>query len=122
MTVIACSLPNGLQVDFAGVRVVLKGARAPDAVCGFGMTTVEDDWAHAWFTEGPGSTMQIAKIGGLFIAKDGRDGAAMANERRDELTGFEGLDPDKPAPGTEPTEDTKKELKKARATRATPGA
>jgi hypothetical protein len=120
MSVIACNLPNGFQVDHAGVRVILKGARSPGAVCGFGMTTVPDEWADGYFgTEdapGPGRSMQLFKVGGLFIAKDGKAAAPMAKERARERNGFERLDPDKPAPGIEPTEETKKELRKVAET------
>lgn len=120
MTVIACNLPNGLQVDHAGARIVLKGARSSGAVCGFGMTNVPDDWAESFFgtvdAPGPGRLMQLHKVGGLFVAKDGRAAVPMAKERVGELNGFERLNPDKPAPGIEPTEETKKELRKVAET------
>jgi hypothetical protein len=103
---IACKLPNGLTVRHKDHVHVLKGANDANAVAGFGVTAgVDVDWFNDWVTT-DGKDLPFIKNGSVFVMKD----AAAARERKDLVTGMEPLDPDKPAPGIEPTDETKKVL------------
>lgn len=103
---IACKLPNGLTVRHKDQTRVLNGANHPQAVAGFGVTPgIDEDWFKDWQTT-DGKDLPFVKNGSVFIMKD----AAAARERKDVVTGMEPLDPDKPAPGIEPTDETKKVL------------
>jgi hypothetical protein len=118
--IIACRLPNGVMAEVGETRVRLNGANAENAVGGYGFTRVDESFADAWLKpageDGPGGQgfqLPTFKAGGLFRA-DAIDAAkAMARERSGERGGFERIDPDKPAPGMEPTDEMKKELAKA---------
>lgn len=109
MGVVGCKLPNGLTVDHADQSVTLVGSNAPGAVGGYGLThDVDLDWFSDWLT-GPGRELPMVQRGLIFIAGNDRNAADQAKEQKDERSGLEGLDPDKPAPGLEPTDEQKAE-------------
>lgn len=106
---IACKLPNGLTITHKGINVTLKGANDPNAVAGFGITEgVDLDWIEDW-AETDGRDLPFMKAGSIFPIK-ANDTSAAVRERRTLVTGLEPLDPDKPMPGIEPTDETKKVL------------
>lgn len=111
--IVACKLPAGLTVDHKGESVTLNGSRSDGAVAGYGMTKgVDLEWFNDWLT-GPGRDFPPVAKGLIFVAGSEANAAAQANEQADERSGLEGLNPDAPAPGVEPTDETKKVLAKA---------
>lgn len=109
---IGCKLPNGLR--FPDDKVALIGANSASAVGGFGITKVDAAFADKYY--GPKGTHRDSAAlasGSLFVAKSFNEAVDMANERAGLKSGFEGLDPSKPAPGVEPTDEQKRENAKA---------
>jgi hypothetical protein len=100
--VIGCKLPHGLSfMGQAGQRIVLNGMNTSAIAGGHGITHVDEDEAAIFFAThkdfGPVKNNAIFYHGTDKV----EDVAAMAEELKDEKTGFEGLDPTKPAPGLE---------------------
>lgn len=95
---VACKLPHGLILEVEGKPPVqIKGALHRDAIAGFGITKVDKEFFEQW-------AKQYAEFkplkDGLIFAQDREDSARReAEEKKDEKTGFEGLDPSAPAPG-----------------------
>lgn len=112
MGVIGCKLPNGLTIDHDERTLTLVGSNAPGAVGGYGLThDVDVDWFMDWAT-GPARDFPPVARGLIFVAGNDRNAADQAREQSGERSGLEGLDPDKPAPGLEPTDEQKAELAK----------
>lgn len=99
---VACKLPNGVIMDIPGAKepVVLNGANHPDAIAGHGLTEVDADFWEAWSKLY--ADFQPLKKEMIFAQGSERSATSKAKERKDEKSGLEGLDPDKPAPGVEP--------------------
>jgi hypothetical protein len=95
---VACKLPHGLVLDLEEKgKVVLKGALHSDAVGGYGITKVDKEFWEAWsklYAEFP-----PFKAGHVFAQETEKNLRAEAEEKSDEKTGFERLDPTKPAQG-----------------------
>jgi len=98
---VACKLPNGLVLDLAGVdqKFVLNGAYHDEAIAGHGMTEVDEDFWTKWAALH--KDFEPVKRGFVFATKGERNAAAQAKEKKANVTGLEGLDPKKPAPGIE---------------------
>lgn len=105
--VVGCNLPCGLEVQVyengraKGDPFILRGANDPDAVAGFGITQNVDAAAFgAWMSQHP--DLPAVKRGMIF----GEDNMAKARDHAiafDGLTsGFEGINPEKPASGVLP--------------------
>lgn len=113
MATVACKLPNGLTVTHKDITVTFAGANDPGAVAGYGMTRdIDPDWFNDWAT-GDGKDLPFVAQDLIFLAPNSRNAADQARDQATEpalRTGLEGIDPDKPAPGIEPTEETKKAL------------
>lgn len=108
---IACKLPNGLRVRHAEKEVELVGANHSKAIAGFGLTKgVDSDWFASW--KAAAGDFPPLKNGSIFAQVDAK-AADEAAEKADIPTGLEGLDPDKPAAGIEPTDEMKAEIAKA---------
>lgn len=99
---VACKLPNGLMLDIPGAKapVVLNGAIHPDAIAGHGLTEVDADFWAAWTKLY--ADFQPLKKEMIFAQGSERSAVAKAKERKEEKSGLEGLDPEKPAPGIKP--------------------
>lgn len=109
---IACKLPNGLTIEHGGQKITLAGAYSPNARFGFGITyEVDPDLYAAWAKE-VGPDFAPIKSGALFAFDADDDGKL--EEHAEVVTGLEGLDPEAPAPGVEPTDEMKKELSKSK--------
>lgn len=108
--IVACKLPNGLLVDHKGSSVLLNGSDDPSAVKGYGMTSgVDLDWFNDWMT-GDGKEFPPVTKGLIFVAGSESNAKAQATEQGDDIqSGLEGLDPDSPGPGVEPTDEQKAE-------------
>lgn len=102
--IVGCKLPHGLETQMGGQTVVLAGNNSTEIVGGYGLTRDVDKAAfEKWlidFAEFP-----PVKKGLIFAQTSERSVRAEANEKADEKTGLEGLDPKKPAPGIEPDPD-----------------
>lgn len=104
---VACKLPAGMILEADGIgQVRLNGANSAYVPGAPGLTHVpEDKWllletvyaSHSAFT-----SQAIFATGSDRVA----DVSAMADELKDERTGFEGLDPQNPATGIKPSEDS----------------
>lgn len=99
---VACKLPNGVIMDIPGAKepVVLNGANHPEAIAGHGLTEVDADFWEAWSKLY--ADFQPLKKEMIFAQGSERSATSKAKERKDEKSGLEGLDPDKPAPNVEP--------------------
>lgn len=113
---VACKLPNGLTVDHADGdgkvhSFTLNGANHDRARFGYGVTDVDADVFNAW--AGQHGDFKPLKNGLIF--KTGKDDEGATRERGADATvttGAEPLDPSKPAPGVQPTEEQTRELAK----------
>ncbi|MHB8283957.1 MAG: hypothetical protein ACYDD1_04705 [Caulobacteraceae bacterium] len=109
---VACKLPHGLNLGpfvEGGPDVVLNGYLAGDkrSVGGFGLTpNVDKDGFEKWLNDHKGFT-PVTK--GLIFTND-REAMVLseASEKAGLKSGFEGVDPDKPAQGIEPDKDAMK--------------
>ncbi len=111
---IGCKLPSGLVLDGPrGEPIELNGQNTSMVLGGFGLTHVpESIWAYLEMTYEQHAAFKSKSIftaGNASVAEV----AAVADELEGERTGFEGLDPHKPAPGLQPenTANLNKELK-----------
>lgn len=109
---VGCKLPHGLIIEVDGVPVTLNGTNSSNVIGGYGLTEgVDSDFFQKWMAANKDSA---AVKNDLIFAQGRADSArAAASERKGVKNGFEGIDPNKPAPGVEPTEETKRELAKA---------
>jgi hypothetical protein len=97
---VGCKLPHGLQIRVGETAVVLAGTNSSLVIGGHGITEgVDKDFFDAWMLANKDSA---AVQGGFIFAHAKTDNVkAEAEEKADNRNGFEGLDPDKPAPGIE---------------------
>jgi hypothetical protein len=109
---VGCKLPHGLIIEVDGHAVTLNGKNSSNVIGGYGLTEgVDKDFFGKWMSANRDSA---AVKNGLIFAQDRADSArSEAKERKGVKNGTEGIDPNKPAPGVEPTEETKRELAKA---------
>lgn len=111
--IVMCKLPTGIILDMPNPdggpdrTVRLNGANHPEAVLGAGLTYVDAEFWAAWRERNKG--FDPLETGAIWAAEREGDAKAQAKEMKGHKTGFEGLDPDKPMPGVEPTEEQKKE-------------
>ena len=110
---VGCKLPHGLilQLPKTSQRVTLRGANSNTVLgldgkvargtCGY--TKVDDAFIQAWLKLYAQTTM--VKNGLIFVAKNEAEAKAEAADTAAQKTGFEAVDPDKPAvPGIKPVE------------------
>lgn len=103
---VACKLPNGLQLELEGKeRVVLRGTAvpfgaAPVDVGGYALTqNVDADFWNEWLAKY--KNYPPVKKGLVFAYAKPQDAQARALEMKDERSGLEPIDPDRPGPGLE---------------------
>lgn len=104
---VGCKLPHGLHLDHNGARVTLNGANTGTIVgvdgIKTGLTEVEKDFFDAWLAVHKDAPYVI---GGMVFANDKlNDTKGQAAEMANVKTGFEGLNPEAPAPGIEKRKD-----------------
>lgn len=110
---VGCKLPHGLVLELPNVKhkVTLKGANSNTIVgldgkvqrgtCGF--TQVDEQFIGQWLKLYKGTTMVQKEL--IFVQKTQKDAQAQATEQKDQKTGFEPVNPEKPgAPGVTPAE------------------
>lgn len=109
---IGCKLPHGLHLDVDGTRVTLLGTNAANVIGGYGITEgVDESFFKKWLAQNKDSAAVKNELVFAHEKPDNTKAQAKANAKN--RNGFEGVDPNKPAPGVEPTDETKKELAKA---------
>lgn len=109
---VGCKLPHGLHLDVGGTRVTLLGTNKSNVIGGHGITEgVEESFFKKWLVQNKDSA--AVKNGLIFAHEKVENTKAEAIEKANNRNGFEGIDPNKPAPGVEPTDETKAELAKA---------
>jgi hypothetical protein len=114
---VGCKIPNGLQLNLYGKaaeetfvkdKIVLNGAHG--TAMKVGVTEVPKEFWDAWLTQNKNHPSVKAEF--IFAFGDNKSVNDKAKEMMKEKTGFEGLDPHKPAAGIEPEESMKKILSK----------
>lgn len=102
---VACKLPHGLQCTVGNQTIVLRGANAPDAVVGFGLTHVPEDFWNEWSTQH--RNYEPLKKGLIFAHAKTRNVRAEAEEKKDLKTGLEQLNPNGIVAGIKPDDQMK---------------
>lgn len=112
--VVGCKLPHGIVLKGSvGQNVVINGMNTSLIPGGFGVTTVdESEWAYLSAVY---EDLAPFKSDAIFTGGKGKiaDLKAVAAELVDVPTGFEGVDPTKPAAGLKPDESVDKQLELA---------
>lgn len=105
---IGCKLPCGLVMTFGGKSVELRGSRASRILNGYGLTeNVDEEFWEAW--KKAHAKLPYVKNELVFAYADTRSAQDMAQERQNERTGLEGLDPDKPGKDLEKVPESDEE-------------
>lgn len=100
---VGCKLPHGLHLDVDGVRISVNGLNSTEIVGGHGLTPgVPKAFWERWKAE----HADFVPLQRGFIFAQGKTDSAIAEakDRKDEKTGFEGLDPNNPGKGVNSTE------------------
>ena len=97
---VGCKLPNGLIIELDEQRVVLNGANSSALIGGFGLTEVNEALFKAWLEKH--KDYEPVKQGLIFAQEKPANAQAEAKDKAKLKSGFEGLDPKKPAEGIEP--------------------
>jgi hypothetical protein len=100
--VVGCKLPQGLHIHIDQKRVTLAGANASNIIGGYGFTRVDRSFMETWLSRH--KDYVPVQRGLIFIQEDDADAAGQAEEQSDVRSGFEGLNPDAPAPSVKPAE------------------
>ncbi len=101
--VVGCKLPNGIIIHHMGKAHTLLGSNSSDIVGGYGMTVMDKELFDAWYDAH--KDYQPVKQGLIFAHEKPESAKAIAKERGKVKSGFEGLDPNAPAPGLAPMSD-----------------
>lgn len=105
---IGCKLPCGLVMTLGGKSVELRGARDSRILNGYGLTeNVDAEFWEAW--KKAHAKLPYVKNELVFAYADTRSAQDMAQERQNERTGLEGLDPDKPGKDLEKVPESDEE-------------
>lgn len=109
-----CKLPHGIILrGTRGQQIVLNGLNTSLIPGGFGITHVDEievEYIKAAYKDfAPFKSQAIFTPGSSKVS----DAAAMARELTDERTGFEGVNPDAPAPNLKPEDGVDKALEMA---------
>lgn len=102
---VACKLPHGLQLQVGDKKLIARGANAPDAIAGFGLTAMPEDFWNAW--EAEHKTFEPFVKGLIFAQPKNGDARAEAKEKEDLKTGLEPLDPNAIVSSVKPTPEMK---------------
>jgi hypothetical protein len=100
---VACKLPHGLHLDVAGKRVTVEGTNSSVIIGGHGITrNVDKAFFDEWLKTNKDS--DVVKNELIFAHEKDASTAAEANEKEDNRSGFEGINPEAPAPGIVPAD------------------
>lgn len=98
--VVGCKLPHGIIINQAGKTIALAGANSSRIVGGFGMTSVDKDLMDVWMKDH--KEFAPVKQGLIFVQESSGKAKDEATEKAEVKSGFEGIDPENPAPGIKP--------------------
>ena len=102
--IVGCKLPHGLETQIGGKTVVLRGMNYSTIVGGYGLTYgVDKAGFEQWLLTY--ADLPYVKNELIFAQANEKSAIAQATEQKDEKTGFEGLNPEAPAPGIEPVKE-----------------
>lgn len=105
---VGCRLPSGITLDGTAGPITLNGTNTSMIEGGCGLTHVDPtEWLYLSNVYAEHSAF---KADAVFHYKDSNkvaDVLAVNDELKDEKTGFEGLDPHKPAPNLQPEDPAK---------------
>ncbi|WP_046901578.1 hypothetical protein [Gluconobacter oxydans] len=99
---VACKLPNGLVLKVGESKVILAGSNSSRVIGGYGLTAIPADLWAEW--QKAHADTPFIKKNIVFMQTTAAKAEAQAGEQSEVKTGFEGLDPDKPAAGITPVE------------------
>lgn len=101
--IVGCKLPNGLEIHAGETVVTLKGANASNIVGGHGLTEVDAEFWAKWIE----SNKDFAPVaaGLIFANETYAKTKDEANEKIDNESGFEGIDPANPGGSVAPAND-----------------
>lgn len=113
---VGCKLPHGLHLDLYNpdgtvqARETVVGLNATEIVGGHGITMgVPKDHFERWMSLNKNHA--AVKNGLIFAHERAQNVIAEAQEKRENVSGFEGLDPDKPGMGVERAPENDKHRK-----------
>lgn len=96
--IVGCKLPNGLIIEVGGQSVELNGANASNIIGGHGITyNVDADFFNAWMEAYQDRDM--VKNGFIFAHEEAENTEAEAQEKTDNETKLEAINPDDNANG-----------------------
>lgn len=96
--IVGCKLPNGLIIEVGGQSVELNGANASNIIGGHGITyNVDADFFNAWMEAYQDRDM--VKNGFIFAHEEAENTEAEAQEKIDNETKLEAINPDDNANG-----------------------
>jgi hypothetical protein len=107
---VGCRLPSGLTLDgmFPGTRVLLNGTNTSMVQGAPGLTHVDEtEWLFLKEQYASHSAFVSDAVFDFKSSDKVADVLAVADDLAGVKTGFEGLDPNKPAPGLEPEDKGK---------------
>ncbi len=99
---IGCKLPQGIIVEVEGKKLKLNGMNTAMIAGGYGLTTVSADQAAIFFATHADFGPVVSNAIFTHNSDDIASIVDLGDELKDERTGFEGLDPTKPAAGLKP--------------------
>lgn len=94
---VGCKIVHGVILAHGGKRVTLAGSKSSRIIGGYGLTDVDQGFWDAWCKANADSALLKANV--IFAQDKPSAAAAQAKEQEGVKTGFEPLDPSKPAPG-----------------------
>ncbi len=100
---VGCKLPGGLIINHMGKTHTLLGSNSTEIIGGYGLTVVDKELFDAWHDAH--RDYQPVKQGLIFAHEKPDSAKSIAKERTKVKSGFEGLDPNAPAPGLAPMTD-----------------
>ncbi len=107
---VGCRLPSGLTLDgmFPGTHVTLNGTNTSMVQGAPGLTHVDEtEWMYLREQYASHSAFVSEAVFDFKSSDKVADVLAVADDLASVKTGFEGLDPNKPAPGLEPEDKAK---------------
>lgn len=98
--VVGCKLPHGLHLEHKGTRVTLNGTHSSRVLNGHGITHVDAELFEKWLAEH--NDYAPVKAGLIFAHEKEDNTRAEAKEKKNNKSGLEPLDPEKPGEGLKP--------------------
>lgn len=94
---VGCKIVHGIILAHGGKRVTLAGSKASRIIGGYGLTEVDQGFWEAWCKANADSTLPKSQV--IFAQEKPASAVAQAKEQEGVKSGFEPINPDKPAAG-----------------------